>query len=74
METEPDLKIANVRVRESAVLGLAGGIQRRTVVTYYVGPHGPFTDEFSTAEATPARLRAAMATRQAGLRELLTVT
>lgn len=74
MPTEPDLEIRNVLIRESAVPNVSGGIQRRTVLTFYVGPHGPFTREFESAAATPAALRAAMVSQQAALRELLTVT
>lgn len=74
MPTEPDLEIRNVLGRESAVLGLAGGVQRITVLTFYVGPHGPFVRSIPSAEATPARLRAEMVAEQTKWRELLTVT
>jgi hypothetical protein len=34
-----------------------GGIEKRYRVTFTIGPHGPFTEEFTQAEFIPEKIR-----------------
>ena len=71
MPTEPNLELHDVRIREAPLFSPAGGVQRTTILEFFVGPHGPFLRQLASAEATPERLRSLMDTQQAELRRLL---
>ncbi|MGH9402860.1 MAG: hypothetical protein ACRD2P_12220 [Terriglobia bacterium] len=68
----PDLQINNVQVREQPVFSPSGAIGRNTVVTFFVGAHGPFTLNYPPAQFTPEKVRADMDHQAVELRRLLT--
>lgn len=69
-----DLKLRDVMVHDRPHYGPGNAITSETVVTYYVGAHGPFTDVYPAPEYTPEKARAAMEARMAGLHTLLAGT
>lgn len=69
---QPDLTINNVSVREQPVFSPSGAIGRNTVVTYFVGTHGPFTLTYQPNQFSPEKARSDMETQVVNLRRLLT--
>ena len=65
------LEINGVRVSQTTRLTQDGTIDRPTVVTYYLGKHGPFTDEFPQSEGTAEAIKSAILNRQNHLRAIL---
>ncbi|MGH9770414.1 MAG: hypothetical protein ACRD4Q_01730 [Candidatus Acidiferrales bacterium] len=69
---QPDLTINNVQVREQPVFSPTGAIGRQTVVSFFVGSHGPFTLTYSPAQFSEEKVRADMDHQVVVLRRLLT--
>jgi len=65
------LDVNNLKVSQTTRLDAQGNVQRPTVVSYYLGPHGPFTDEFPEGGATATAIKSAILDRQKELRELV---
>jgi len=65
------LDLHDVMISQTPQFDRGGRLQHVTVVTYYVGDHGPFTDSFSADDDTPEKITSAMNTRVANLRRVL---
>jgi len=65
------LELHDVMISQTPQFDRGGRLQHVTVVTYYVGDHGPFTDSFSADDDTPEKITSAMNTRVANLRRVL---
>lgn len=71
MPPVPDLTVRNLIVRETPGLGLGGRIERRTVIQFHVGIHGPYMIELPSSEATPQRMKQLINEKVQALHELL---
>lgn len=66
-----DLSVHDPQISEQTRFGTAGGIERVTVVRYFIGPHGPFTIELPPGEATAAAIRSRIDNQVALIRSTL---
>jgi len=71
MPPEPNMQVRFV-MRDAARYDATGQVRLITEVVYFVGPHGPFTENIPKGEATPERIRSLIDSRVAGLRQLFT--
>jgi hypothetical protein len=53
-----NFQVTNVMVRQSPRLDATGKVFTSTVLSFYVGPHGPFTVTFGPGQATTAQIMA----------------
>lgn len=67
---QTDYAIHDVQVRDTLSFGLSGTAQTKTIVTYYVGSHGPFTLTYNKDQATSAQIRNDMETQARDLRAI----
>lgn len=67
-----ELTVHDIMMRDEPGFGPGGTIQMKTVVTYYVGPHGQFRDEFPKEQATSDVINRAIDHRVVELRRIVT--
>lgn len=66
-----DFTVHDVLISNQTQFDRAGAPSQVSVVTYYVGSHGPFTLTYRIGEGKPEKVRADMAEQVKQLRELL---
>jgi hypothetical protein len=49
-------QVTNVAIKQTPRLDANGKVWNATVVSFYVGPHGPFTLTFAPGQATTQRI------------------
>lgn len=69
-----DLIARNVLVSQRPRFDVRGAPTTETVVTYYVGNHGPFQDVYAPGDYTTDKAKAKIDERINGLRTLVTGT
>lgn len=55
-----NFQVSNVRIRQSPRLDASGNPFQATIVSFMVGPHGPFTLSFAPGAGTTAAIQAAI--------------
>jgi hypothetical protein len=53
----PDLKVHDIQVSDTTGFTAGGGTTMQRRVTYFIGPHGPFTLTYTATDATAARIK-----------------
>lgn len=60
------LQVKITRIAQNTFIDQSGNLQRQVIVSYMVGPHGPFTESFTaagfTVEAATAQIQKSAAT------------
>jgi hypothetical protein len=70
MNDNMGLNIHDVRVSQTAQYSPTGQVQQVTVVTYWVGDHGPFTSTYGPGEGTSEKITSDMNHQVAELRRI----
>lgn len=66
-----EFKVTGITVSEVPVIPALGPITRHTIVRYMVGQHGPFQDDYTTAEYTPEKAKTGIEARVRDQRTLV---
>jgi hypothetical protein len=61
--------VTGVRIRQTPQLNNAGQVSTFTIVTFGVGPHGPFTLAYASGTATAAQILQDITARVNAIRE-----
>jgi len=70
MDANGNYTVSNVVIRQAPQLGPTGTVSQATVVSFSVGPHGPFTLTWPTTPPAPADIVAAITARVDEIRGL----
>lgn len=65
-----DYNVHDTQVSNQTGFTTGGVVQTRTIVTFYVGAHGPFRLDFAQADATGPAIQAAIDAQVATLRQV----